>query len=100
MPWRYQICTAECLYSYRVDLPKNLFKITDEELKKVHFRLTCVAQKRRVLSCICRRQTGKVKGGKRERGLGREGISFFFPTAPPFFAHATQVKRHLGLLVF
>ena len=31
MPWRCQICIAECLYSYRVDLPKNLFKITDEE---------------------------------------------------------------------
>ena len=35
------------LYSYRDELPKNLFKITAEEFKKVHFRLTCVAQKRR-----------------------------------------------------
>ena len=32
--WRYQICIAKCLYSYRDDLPKNLFKITAEECKK------------------------------------------------------------------
>ena len=26
MPWRKQICIAKCLYSYRDDLPKYLFK--------------------------------------------------------------------------
>ena len=28
--WRHQLCIAMCLYSYRDDLPKNLFKITAE----------------------------------------------------------------------
>ena len=28
--WRHQLCIAKCLYSYRDDLPKNLFKITAE----------------------------------------------------------------------
>ena len=34
MPWCYQICIAKCFYSWRDDLPKNLFKITAEEWKK------------------------------------------------------------------
>ena len=34
IPWGYHICIAKCLYSYRDDLPKNLFKITAEEFKK------------------------------------------------------------------
>ena len=33
-PWRYQICIAKYLYTYRDDLLKNLFKITAEEFKK------------------------------------------------------------------
>ena len=33
MPWRYQICVSKCLYSYRDDLPKNLFQITAEGCK-------------------------------------------------------------------
>ena len=52
MPWRHQICMANCLYSYGDDLPKSLFKITAQEGKKVHFRLPCVAQKRRCLNCL------------------------------------------------
>ena len=47
--WRYLICIGKSLYSYRDDFAKNLAKTaTQEFLKKVHFRLTCVAQK-----CIC-----------------------------------------------
>ena len=34
MPWRYQICIARCLDSYRDDLHKNLFKITAREFKR------------------------------------------------------------------
>ena len=34
MRWRYQICVAKCLYSYRDDLPKILFKITAQVCKK------------------------------------------------------------------
>ena len=52
MPWRHQICMAKCLYPYGDDLPKSLFKITAQEGKKVHFWLTCVAQKRRCLNCL------------------------------------------------
>ena len=47
IPWRYQICIAKCLYSCRDDLPKNWFKV-----QKVHFRLTCVAQKRRCFNSL------------------------------------------------
>ena len=47
--WRQLICIGKSLYSYRDDFAKNLAKTaTQEFLKKVHFRLTCVAQK-----CIC-----------------------------------------------
>ena len=52
MPWRHQICMAKCLYSYRDDLPKSLFKINAQECKEVHFRLRCVAQKRHCLNCL------------------------------------------------
>ena len=52
MPWRHQICMAKCLYPYGDDLPKSLFNITAQEGKKVHFRLRCVAQKRRRLNCL------------------------------------------------
>ena len=34
MRWRYQICVAKRLYSYRDDLPKILFKITAQVCKK------------------------------------------------------------------
>ena len=34
MRWRYQICVVKCLYSYRDDLPKILFKITAQVCKK------------------------------------------------------------------
>ena len=34
MPWRYQICIAKWLYSYREDLLKNLFKIVPRDCKK------------------------------------------------------------------
>ena len=34
MPWRHQICIASCLYSYRDNLPKHLFKITAQDRKK------------------------------------------------------------------
>ena len=34
MLWRYQICMAMCLYSYRDDLTKRLFKITAQVRKK------------------------------------------------------------------
>ena len=34
MPWRYQICTANCLYSCRDDLPKLLFEITAQVCKE------------------------------------------------------------------
>ena len=34
MRQRYHICVAECFYSYRDDLPKNLFKVTAQECKK------------------------------------------------------------------
>ena len=37
IPWRYQITIAKCLYSYREDLPKILFKITAQEYKKSTF---------------------------------------------------------------
>ena len=47
-PWRYCICIAKWLNSCSDDLPKNLFKITAQECK-VHFRLTCVAQKTSLL---------------------------------------------------
>ena len=40
---------AKCVYSYRDDLPKKLFKITAQE-QKAHFWLTCVAEKRRCLN--------------------------------------------------
>ena len=33
-PWRYHICIATCLNSYRDDLRKNLLKITAQECKK------------------------------------------------------------------
>ena len=49
LPWRYQICMAKCVYSYRDDLPKKLFKITAQE-QKAHFWLTCVVEKRRCLN--------------------------------------------------
>ena len=52
IPWRYQICIAKCLYSYRDDLPKNWFKV-----QKVHFRLTCVAQKRRCFNSLITNST-------------------------------------------
>ena len=52
MPWRRQICIAKFLCSYRDDLLKNLFKITAQVCKKVFFRLTCVAQKRRSLNSL------------------------------------------------
>ena len=34
MPWRHQIYIAKCLYSYRDNLPTNLFQITAEGYKK------------------------------------------------------------------
>ena len=34
MPFRVQICIAKSLFSYRDDLPKNLFKIIAQECKK------------------------------------------------------------------
>ena len=34
MPCRFQICIAKSLFSYRDDLPKNLFKIIAQECKK------------------------------------------------------------------
>ena len=36
-PWRYRICIAKCLNSYRDNSPKHLFKITDQECKKSTF---------------------------------------------------------------
>ena len=33
-PWCYLICIAKCIYSYRDDLAKYLFKITFQEWKK------------------------------------------------------------------
>ena len=47
-------------------------------------------QKRRVLSW-------RGKEGKGRGDWGDKEFPFFFHP-PPFFAHATQVKRHLGLL--
>jgi len=42
-----------CTGLYREDKPKRLFKITAQVYKKkVHFRLTCVAQKRRCLTSL------------------------------------------------
>ena len=37
MPWRYQICIANCLYSCRDDLPKILYKLTAQVCKKSTF---------------------------------------------------------------
>ena len=53
-------------------------------------------------SCLeLRMPTSDGEGERTEKGEGiGERRNFFFPTAPPFFAHATQVKRHLGLLIF
>ena len=52
MPRRNQICIARCLHSYRDDLPKNLLKRQGSRAEKVHFRSTCVAQKRRCLNFL------------------------------------------------
>ena len=35
MPWRYQICIAKCIYSYRESLPENLGKYIASELRVV-----------------------------------------------------------------
>ena len=43
---------AKCLYSYRGDLPKNLFKITAQGCKKDNFRLTSVAPRSCCLSSL------------------------------------------------
>lgn len=34
MPWRYKICIAKCLYSFRDDFPENLGKTTTQDCKK------------------------------------------------------------------
>ena len=34
IPQRHQICIAKCLYSYKDNLPKNLFKVTAQVCKK------------------------------------------------------------------
>ena len=52
MPWRYTICIAWFLYACRDDLTENLGKTTAQECKKVHFRLSCVAQKRLCLNSL------------------------------------------------
>ena len=51
-PWRYQICITNCLYYHRDDLSKNLGKNHRPKMKKGHFRLTSVAQKRCCLSSL------------------------------------------------
>ena len=54
MPWCYQMCIDMCLYSYRDDLPKNLFKITAQVLQKVHFQLTSVAKEPPYCCALCK----------------------------------------------
>ena len=58
IPWRYQICIAKCIYSYRDDLPQNLFKITAQEYKKSTVLLTCVDQKRRCFKGLPKMMAG------------------------------------------
>ena len=52
MPWRKQICIAKCLYSYRDDLPKYLFKKSWLKSEKSPLRLTYVAKKRGCLNSL------------------------------------------------
>ena len=52
MPWRYQICIARCLDSYRDDLHKKFVQNNGPRVQKVHFRFTYVAQKRRWSSSL------------------------------------------------
>ena len=49
-PWCYQICIANYFYSERDDLLENFVQNHGPRLQKVHFRLTCVSQKRRCLN--------------------------------------------------
>ena len=52
MCWRYKICIAKCLYSWRDNLFRNLFQNHGRGVQKVQFRLTCVAQKHRCLNSL------------------------------------------------
>ena len=94
MPWRYQIYIAECLYSYRVDLPKNLFKITDEEFKKsplpVDVRRSKTSRlKLRTPYADVRREWERRKKGE---GIGERRNFFFFSTPLPFLRMARRLR--------
>ena len=100
MPCRYQICIAECLYPYRVDLPRNLFKITDEEFKKSPHPVDVRRSKKSRLKL--RTPTSEGEGERREKGegTGERRKFFFFSTAPPFLRMPVRLRDTWGCLFF
>ena len=96
MPCRYQICIAECLYSYRVDLPKNLFKITDEELKKSPLPVDVRRSKKSRLKLHT--PTSDGEGERREKGerTGERRDFCFFPPPLPFLRMLRRLRDTWG----
>ena len=103
MPCRYQICIAECLYPYKVDLPRNLFKITDEELKKksplpVDVRRS--KKSRLKLRAYADVRRGRWKEGKGRGDWGEKEFLFFFSTPLPFLRMPRRLRDTWGCLFF
>ena len=68
-PWRHHIGIAKCLYSYRDDLPKNLFKITAQGGKKKQLPVDV----RRSKKLLLKRPIGDgTKRGKQETQRGEQ----------------------------
>ena len=118
MPWRYTICIAWFLYTCRDDLTENLGKTTAQECKKVHFRLSCVVQKRLCLNSLKWHQKSVIVLTGRKLGFNnrfRKGghkiyfrpttifsfkisLSYYWPTKRETWTKLTLINIKIGRL--